>query len=158
MLTLNIHFLNSRTHSTAVTYPKGYMNPHLRTTALGHHFGLMYTEDIEQRYWAVKCASGVDKEVNLLALGSFLVVSAGLTFFHTLPKDPLDISSVMFTVAGSHLQSQKQRDDNDYSTSNWVFCKETCTLEEEGWLLQDAVASNFQLWDSWCMNVLGRER
>lgn len=42
-------------------------------------------------------------KTHLLALGSFLVGSAGLTFFHTPPKEPFDISSVMLTVAGSHL-------------------------------------------------------
>lgn len=51
----------------------------------------------------------MDKEANLLALGSFLAVSAGLTLFHTFPKDPLDISSVMFTVAGSHLQKHTRK-------------------------------------------------
>lgn len=49
---------------------------------------------------------------NLLALGSFFVLSAGLTPFHTFPKDPLDISSVMFTVAGSHLQRHIQKKKN----------------------------------------------
>lgn len=49
-------------------------------------------------------ALGVAEEAYLLTLGSFLALSAGLTLFHTLPKDPLDISSEMFTVAGSLLQ------------------------------------------------------
>lgn len=44
-------------------------------------------------------------EANLLALGSFFALS-GLTLFHTFPKDPFDISSVMFTVAGSLLQER----------------------------------------------------
>lgn len=45
-------------------------------------------------------------EAHLLVLGSFLALSAGLTLFQTFPKDPLDISSVMFTVAGSLLQKK----------------------------------------------------
>lgn len=49
-------------------------------------------------------------EANLLALGSFLADSAGLTLFHTFPKEPLDISSVMFTVAGSLLYEHTQTD------------------------------------------------
>lgn len=61
--------------------------------------------------WIAK--SNVDKEAHLLVLGSFFVLSLGLTLFHTFPKDPLDISSVMFTVAGSHLQKHEQRDKND---------------------------------------------
>lgn len=63
----------------------------------------------------------MDKEANLLALGSFLVVSAGLTLFHTFPKDPLDISSVMFTVAGSHLQKHTWKDKNYYFPFNVRF-------------------------------------
>lgn len=52
---------------------------------------------------AVTC---VPDAAHLLALGSF---SAGFTLFHTFPKEPLDISSVMFTVAGSLLQSHDRR-------------------------------------------------
>lgn len=46
---------------------------------------------------------------HLLALGSFLAASAGLTLFHTPPKEPFDISSVMLTVAGSHLEEGEGR-------------------------------------------------
>lgn len=58
----------------------------------------------------------MDKEADLLALGSFLVLSAGLTLFHTFPKDPLDISSVMLTVAGSLLQNTENK--NKYCKPN----------------------------------------
>lgn len=55
------------------------------------------------------------EEADLLTLASFLAVSAGLTLFHTFPKDPLDISSEIFTVAGSLLWKQiAQSDTKDY--------------------------------------------
>lgn len=60
-------------------------------------------------------------QANLLTLGSFFVGSAGLTLFHTFPKDPLDISSVMLTVAGSLLGKHTEKDKTMISLSMSAF-------------------------------------